>query len=77
MCEKQAPSCGWYHTDGCLLTLGFNDILCRAKISMRAGHIEISAIEPEDAINLFIFVTLFFGGIGLVIKGLIQFSPAP
>jgi hypothetical protein len=47
------------------------------KISMRAGHIEISAIEPEDAINLFIFVTLFFGGIGLVIRGLIQFSPAP
>jgi hypothetical protein len=42
-----------------------------SKISMKAGQIEISAIEAEDAINLFIFVTLFFGGIGLVIKGFI------
>jgi hypothetical protein len=40
-------------------------------VSMTDRHIEISTIEPEYAINLFIFVTLFFGGIGLVIKGFV------
>ena len=65
MCEKQSPSCGWYHTDGCLFTWASLTFFIVPKVSMTAGQIEISAIESEDAINLFIFVTLFFGGIDL------------
>ena len=33
------------------------------------GSINVTGIDPQDPINLFIFAILFFGGIGLVVKG--------
>jgi hypothetical protein len=29
----------------------------------------VTGLDPQDPINLFIFAILFFGGIGLVVKG--------
>jgi len=31
--------------------------------------INVTGLDPQDPINLFIFAILFFGGIGLVVKG--------
>ena len=36
-----------------------------------AGPVDISGIDAMDAIRLFIFVVLFFGGVGLLMKGFV------
>jgi hypothetical protein len=36
-----------------------------------AGPVDISGIDATDAIRLFIFAVLFFGGVGLLMKGFV------
>jgi hypothetical protein len=33
--------------------------------------ISVTGIDPQNSINLYIFAVLFFGGIGLVVKGFV------
>jgi hypothetical protein len=33
--------------------------------------ISVTGIDPQNPINLYIFAVLFFGGIGLVVKGFV------
>ena len=35
------------------------------------GGFEISGIPPEEAVHLFVFVVIFFTGVGLLVKGFI------
>ena len=36
-----------------------------------AGPVDISGIDAIDATRLFIFAVLFFGGVGLLMKGFV------
>jgi hypothetical protein len=36
-----------------------------------ASPINLTGLNPQDPINLFIFTVLFFSGIGLIVKGFI------
>ena len=44
-------------------------ILCTHIVT--AGPVDISGIDAIDAIRLFIFAVLFFGGVGLLMKGFV------
>jgi len=36
-----------------------------------APLVSVTGLDPKDIINLLVFVILFFGGVGLLIKGFI------
>jgi hypothetical protein len=39
--------------------------------SINAGDFEISGIDPDQTVPLFIFIVIFFTGVGLLVKGII------
>jgi hypothetical protein len=39
--------------------------------SINAADFEISGIDPDQAVPLFIFIVIFFTGVGLLVKGFI------
>jgi hypothetical protein len=39
--------------------------------SINAGDFEISGIDPDQIVPLFIFIIIFFTGVGLLVKGII------
>jgi hypothetical protein len=38
---------------------------------INAADFEISGIDPDQAVPLFIFIVIFFTGVGLLVKGFI------
>jgi hypothetical protein len=42
-----------------------------APIYTQAGEFEISGIDPDQLVPLIIFLVIFFGGVGLLVKGFI------
>jgi hypothetical protein len=49
--------------------IGF--ILNKQFAHITAIPINLTGLSPQDPINLFIFAVLFFGGVGLILKGFI------
>jgi uncharacterized membrane protein YkgB len=39
--------------------------------NVTAPPMSMTGLDPEDTINLYIFVVLFFSGVGLLVKGYI------
>jgi uncharacterized membrane protein YkgB len=39
--------------------------------NVTAPPMGVTGLDPEDTINLYIFVVLFFSGVGLLVKGYI------
>jgi hypothetical protein len=39
--------------------------------SINAADFEISGIDPDQAVPIFIFIVIFFTGVGLLVKGFI------
>ena len=39
--------------------------------NVTAPPMSVTGLDPEDTINLYIFVVLFFSGVGLLVKGYI------
>lgn len=37
--------------------------------SINTGDFEINGIDPDQAVPLFIFIVIFFTGVGLLVKG--------
>lgn len=46
-------------------------IVNRHFANVTSGPIDVTSLDPRDPVNLFIFAALFFGGIGLLVKGFI------
>jgi hypothetical protein len=44
----------------------------RQYANVTVAPITMTGLDPQNPVNLYIFVVLFFGGVGLLVKGLFK-----